>query len=253
MIQAIAQILLFLVATSHTAYNALADFFDNPEIRRPLAELSGRLGLMRQFLRFFRFFDSFAESYNILTSVTGPVDSKQVKPSSSTDFSEKTLDGLSAMFNGLYLLFESATLVDALGIAGLAILGPELERAVKIESQRCWFTALAAGAFACFVRLSKVRVSSNVGTSFPKSGEEKPDASREGNAVEEKARAIDAAATQRRLTRKMVAYVLDMALPGSVIGWVPLSKGHVAVIMLVTSILTSVDVWERCRKQANKV
>lgn len=162
------------------------------------------------------------------------------------------MDGLAAMFNGLYLLFESATLADALGITGLAILGPELERAVKIESQRCWFIALAAGALACFVRLSKVRESRDIGSNSHGNDDKKPDGDKEAKAAEEKARAVDVAATRRRLTRKMLSCVLDMALPGSVIGWVPLSKGPVAVIMLVTSLLTSVDVWERCRKEVNR-
>ena len=75
-----------------------------------------------------------------------------------------------------------------------------------------------------------------------------------GNAKteEEKVRLSVNRAQSRRLTRKMVACVLDMALPGSVVGWIPASKSSVAIITLVTSVLTGADVWERCGMEVGK-
>ena len=67
------------------------------------------------------------------------------------------MDGVAGTFNGLYLLLEAVTLVDALRIPGLAIWGIELESALKIESQRFWLFALAAGALACILRLSRLQ------------------------------------------------------------------------------------------------
>ncbi|KLU88526.1 hypothetical protein MAPG_07511 [Magnaporthiopsis poae ATCC 64411] len=45
---------------------------------------------------------------------------------------------------------------------------------------------------------------------------------------------------------KMIADLLDIALPGSALGWVPLDTLGVSSAMLVTTILTSLDFWEKC-------
>jgi hypothetical protein len=164
------------------------------------------------------------------------------------------MEGLAGTFNGLYLLLEAVTLVDALRIPGLAIWGIELESAIKVESQRCWLFALVAGALACMLRLSRLQDLTPTRTV--------PDmVARKNTGINEKEtekrkgegdRISMESAQSRRLTRKIVAYVLDMALPGSVVGWIPASKSSVAIIMLVTSVLTGADVWERCGKEVGK-
>jgi hypothetical protein len=220
---------------------------NNYQLHRPLAELSGRLGLVRRFIRFFRFFDAFSASYDVFASL-----GKEGQPTSA--HLEKTMDVIAGTFNGLYLLLEAVTLVDALRIPGLAIWGIEVESAIKIESQRWWLFALIVGALACMLRLSRVRgltptrtVPSKV-TQKNLGIEEKENAKTE----EERSRVSMDRAQSRRLTRKMVACVLDMALPGSVVGWIPASKSSVAIITLVTSVLTGADVWERCGKEVGK-
>jgi hypothetical protein len=242
-LQASLQIAVSLLLNPPNLHNTLllSRIFDNNNhLHRPLAELSSHLGLARRFLRFFRFLDAFSASYNVFTSL-----SKDGQPTSA--HLEKTLDGLAGTFNGLYLLLEAVTLVDALRIPGLAIWGIELESALKIESQRCWLFALVAGALACMLRLSRLQdltptrtvpdtVTKDTGI------DEKENVKME----EERARVSMKSAQSRRLTSKMVACVLDMALPGSVVGWIPASKSSVAIIMLVTSVLTGAEVWERC-------
>lgn len=220
----------------------LSGIFDNNKhLHRPLAELSSHLGLARRFLRFFRFLDAFSASYNVFTSL-----GKDGQPTSA--HLEKTLDGLGGTFNGLYLLLEAVTLVDALRIPGLAIWGIELEAALKIESQRCWLFSLVAGALACMLRLSRLQDLTPTRT-VPDTGIDEKEIVK---IEEERALASVKSAQSRRLTRKMVACVLDMALPGNVVGWIPASKSSVAIIMLVTSVLTAADVWERCGKEVGK-
>jgi hypothetical protein len=222
-------------------------FSDNNHLHQPLAELSSRLGLVRRFLRFFRFLDAFSASYNVFTSL-------DKNGQSTSDHLEKTIDGLAGTFNGLYLLLEAVTLVDALKIPGLAIWGVELESALKVESQRCWLFALVAGALACMLRLLRLQDLTPTGATPDNATEKNTGIDEKPNAKIEEERARNAlkSAQSRRLTRKMVACVLDLALPGSVVGWIPASKSSVAIIMLVTSVLTGVDVWERCGKEVGK-
>jgi hypothetical protein len=47
--------------------------------------------------------------------------------------------------------------------------------------------------------------------------------------------------------------LLDMPLPGSIISWIPASEGTVGLLMLTTSFLTGVDVWERCGREVGRV
>jgi hypothetical protein len=231
----------------HNTFLISGTFSNNYRLHRPLTELSGRLGLVRRFIRLFRFLDAFSTSYNLFAT-----SSKDGQPTSA--HLEKTVDGLAGTFNGLYLLLEAVTLVDALKIPGLAIWGVELESAIKVESQRCWLFALVAGALACMLRLLRLRDLTPT-RATPNNATEKStgiDEKETAKIEEERARNALKSAQSRRLTRKMVACVLDLALPGSVVGWIPASKSSVAIIMLVTSVLTGVDVWERCGKEVGK-
>lgn len=46
--------------------------------------------------------------------------------------------------------------------------------------------------------------------------------------------------------RRIFSDVLDLAVPGSVVGWVPASSGMVGLLMLGSTYLTGTEVWERC-------
>jgi hypothetical protein len=214
--------------------------------------LSSRLGLVRRFIRFFRFFDALSDSYTIFTSLTGPAGKNGTNGTPTTLYLEKTLDGLASTFNGLYLLLEATTLVDALGIQELAILGKDLEIATKIEAQRCWFLALAFGALSCVLKLSKLKQPTPAKPTSEKAVHASADAGKEGKqgAVEGKAKMT---AQRARLSRKLIACLLDIPLPGSIIGWIPASEGTVGLLMLTTSVLTGVDVWERCGREVGRV
>jgi hypothetical protein len=250
------QILTALAANSPAAFDIIANALNTREVRRPLTELSGRLGLVRRFIRFFRFFDALSDSYSTFTSLTQPADSNGFKDASTTtSYLEKTLDGLASTFNGLYLLLEATTLVDALGIQGLAILGEELGSATKIEAQRCWFLALVFGALSCVLKLSKVQ-----GVTVTKAVSEVAVdiKDRDGRdeklkiVLERKSQTSQTTSQQPRLRRKLVACLLDMPLPGNVVGWIPAAPGTLGMLMLTTSVLTGFDVWERCGRDVGR-
>ena len=245
-IQATIQILAALVATSPAAFDIISNALNTHEVRRPLAELSSRLGLVRRFIRFFRFMDAFSASYSTFTSLTEPAGKNGVSAASTAIYLEKTLDGLAPTFNGLYLLLEAATIVDALGIEGLSVLGKEVAFATKIEAQRCWFLALVFGAVGCGLKLSKAQVVS-------KPVSEKTVDAKDGAGKDEKSQSSKSTPQQLRLSRKLITCLLDLPLPSSIVGWIPASPGTLGLLMLTTSVLSGVDVWERCGREVGKV
>jgi hypothetical protein len=249
------QILAALVAESTAVFDIVSNALNTHEIRLPLAELSSRIGLVRRFIRLFRFLDAFSASYSTFTSLTEPAVNDGVNGASTTVYLEKTLDGLASSFNGLYLLLEAATIVDALGIEGLTVLGKELAFATKIEAQRCWFLALVFGALACVLKLWKMQKVAVNNPVSEKTVGEKDDASKDEKhrVVEGKSQVSKRTSQQVRLSRKLMTCLLDMPLPGTIVGWIPASPGTLGLLMLSTSVLSGVDVWERCGREVGKV
>ena len=244
------------MADSTAAFDIVANALKTREVRRPLAELSSRLGLVRRFIRLFRLFDALSDSYTTFTSLSEPTEKNGINHAATTLYLEKTLDGLASTFNGLYLLLEATTLVDALGIQGLAVLGSELEFAAKIESQRCWLLSLVFGALSCMLKLSKAQKVVVAKVVAKKTIDANGDADKDGKhgiVVEGQSRTSKMTSQQSRLSRKLVACLLDMPLPGSVVGWIPASPGTLGLLMLTTSVLTGFDVWERCGRDVGRV
>lgn len=56
-----------------------------------------------------------------------------------------------------------------------------------------------------------------------------------------------------KLGRAATANALDVVLPGVTVGWIKAEPGTVGVAMLVTTVLTSMDVWERCGREVRGV
>ncbi|GAB7334979.1 hypothetical protein MBLNU13_g06847t1 [Cladosporium sp. NU13] len=246
-IQSAVQILAALVANSPAVFDIVSNALKTHEVRRPLAELSSRLGLIRRFIRFFRFMDAFSDSYGTFTSLTEPADKKGANAASSTRYLEKTLDGLASTFNGMYLLLEAATIVDALGIQGLTMLGAELAFTTKIEAQRCWFLALVFGALSCVLKLSKAqKVAKPVSEKTVDAGKDE-----KRRDMETKSQPSKMTSQQVRLLRKLMTCLLDLPLPGTIVGWIPASPGTLGLLMLTTSVLSGFDVWQRCGREVD--
>lgn len=245
------QITAALVADSPAAFDIVSNALKTHEARLPLAELSSRIGLVRRFIRFFRFLDAFSVSYSTFTSLSETAGNNGVGGASTTVYLEKTLDGLASTFNGMYLLLEAATVVDALGIEGLTVLGKDLAFATKIEAQRCWFLALVFGAVSCVLKLSKAQKAKPASEKTVDAKDAGQDEKRK--VVEERSQSSKAKSQSVRLSRKLMTCLLDLPLPGTVVGWIPASPGTLGLLMLTTSVLSGVDVWQRCGREVGKV
>ncbi|KAI1079876.1 peroxisomal biogenesis factor 11 [Whalleya microplaca] len=249
-----------------------------------LSALRQRLALARRFLRLFRFLESFDAAQKLYTSLSTTSSGKEKGWARKAQW----LDVGARSFNGMYLLLEAATIVDALQIEGLALWTPGWERAVSTEAQRFWLFALVCGVGAGTLRILDVLAHTPVPASNEdvkekekekekaevgmeeetneKGGQEgegqQDEAHRELKREQERLRTIVAKrkAERRRwirevktkvhkLGRGVVANALDITLPGSAIGWVPVDAGTVGLATLVTTVLTGMDVWERCGRE----
>lgn len=190
---------------------------------------------------------------------------------------EQWLDVLARSFNGMYLLLEASVLADALGIEGFAPWGPIAAALVSREAQRFWLFALLCGLLSGVLRIFAVFAHTAVSEPVrppPSTGQEDAgngEGQGEGEGEREKwdlkaeqARLREVVKRRRmaqrvwrrevldkvrRLARGVLANALDIALPGTAVGWLDFAPGTVAVAMFATSVLTGLDVWERCGRE----
>ncbi|KAI1423116.1 hypothetical protein F5Y12DRAFT_555357 [Xylaria sp. FL1777] len=211
------------------------------------------------------------------TSSSSSSSSSSSAPSTSSRFGNTAvwIDVFGRTFNGMYLLLEASTIADAQRIPGFAVWGPELEARIAVEGQRFWLFTLVCGVLAGLVRIADVLVpyapapvsvghgdvDSKEGDGASEKGEDSvvgADGEDEKTGGEKggKEAQVDQLAKRREiqskisgLGRRVVSDALDITLPGSVVGWVPVSTGTVGLAMFVTTVLTSMDIWERCGRE----
>lgn len=178
---------------------------------------------------------------------------------------EAWLDIFGRTFNGMYLLLESLCLVDALQVPGFSLWGPHWASILFVEGQRFWLFALGCGVASGMIKFVKLLAYAPV----PPTGEgygtgEKRDESEmeDWEKERERLRKIMWVRKEQRkmwksnirvkskgLVRKGVAELLDMAMPGSIVGWWKADQGTLGVILIVTTYLTGWEVWERCGRE----
>ncbi|OIW32790.1 hypothetical protein CONLIGDRAFT_278152 [Coniochaeta ligniaria NRRL 30616] len=220
-----------------------------------LLALRQRMNLGRRFFRLLRFVESFHAAQKLYVSIA-PSRQAGEKQQSTPAQPEAWLDVFARTFNGMYLLLDAPAIVSELKIAGFQLWSPEWDRVVMIEAQRFWLFALACGALSSFVKMQRLRAARPAKVVVDGSGAEK---TRQNTTVatvnekEEAAKIEERARTKKLhgLARNVVANSLDIILPGVVLGWIDASPGTVGLAMLVTTILTGMDAWERCGREVS--
>ncbi|KAK1689208.1 AoPex11B, partial [Colletotrichum godetiae] len=263
---------LTAIFSAYPSLVALALLDAEPPFLEALGPLRGHLNLTRRFIRFFWFLNSFGTSYNLYTTISSsPSPSPSGGPKKSQGAGLETwLDIIKFTLLGLYGGLESLTLPDLLGVPQIGYFGAERTRALNVEAQRFWLLALAAGVFANLTRLLKAFAYAPVpqhghgyGTG-EKPGETKNDADAEDEKLDWEAertrlRAIvmkrrenmkrwrrEVAIKVKSLGRKIFSDSLDCLIPGVILGWVNVQPGTVGIAMLITTVLSSRDIWDRC-------
>lgn len=176
---------------------------------------------------------------------------------------EAWLDIFSRTFNGMYLLLEAATLVDALSLPGLALFGSHWFPILHVEAQRFWLFALVCGLGSGLLKLVKLVAYGPVpqtGEGYGLGGGKDEKEMAEWERQRERMRKVVWARKEGRrvwkmeirtrgymIARRCVADLLDLVVPGKVVGWVRVAPGTVGACMVVSTWLTGLEVWERCR------
>ncbi|KAK3401968.1 peroxisomal biogenesis factor 11-domain-containing protein [Sordaria brevicollis] len=220
-------------------------------------EARSRLAKGRRFFRVFRFVESFHSAFTL----TNAHEEKDL--ATWLDISAKS-------FNGMYLLFETLVFFSAVDLNKLSPFSRETEEFLNVEGQRFWFFALVCGVLAGVVRLwedyrrqeqEQVRDGRDNSAEKEKGSVEEEDEAedehvkqlkeeeRQRAAVEQK-KERDAARKGRRtrILRRIVADLLDIPQPGAVVGWTPFLPGTVGVMMIGSTLLTGMEVWDKCSR-----
>lgn len=235
-----------------------------------LATLRNRLATLRRPLRLFRFLDAFASAWSAWSSSALAVKNNNNNNTPAADTRALlALDAAARSFNAMYLLLESATFVEALDVPGLSVWGEQTAKALAVEAQRFWFFALVCGVVVgagrlvvgAFLSPSGARAEGRPveGVREEEEGEEGgAKGSREKGVAEAEAAAADWRRAgvgrggwkgKKKIVRRLLADVMDLAVPGSVVGWVPLAPGTVSALMFGSTVLTGLEVWERCGRE----
>ncbi|KAF6811013.1 hypothetical protein CPLU01_15186 [Colletotrichum plurivorum] len=220
-----------------------------------LQGLRERLNLARRFFRLFRFLDAFSTVYTDLGSAK--------RPETALLRCVSYLNLLARTFNGMYLLTEAVTIIDTLHVDGLAPLGKANERVLRIEAMRFWFLALVAGICATLLRLygtlrqdspaekasSSTEAVPNDSLRDPSESVEPSDKSRNTSDGPPSSKQGPKSCEAGKPLRRLAALSFDVFIPGSVLGLVPAKSGVVGLAMICSSILTGLDVWDRCGRE----
>lgn len=272
-----------------------------------LVVLRQRLGLARRFFRLFRFLDSFHAAQKLYTNIAtasegGSSSEKEEKKKKQRPFwvhLEAYLDVFGRTFNGMYLLLESSTIVDALQIDGLRAWSPGWERTVAVEAQRFWLFSLVCSVLSGALKALQVLAYTPVppagdvtqsektsagaaagdaaqtgekdkenqtsGPTAASAADFNPDEEFDVRKEQERLRGLVQKTRKRRrlwmrevkaklrgLGRAVAANALDIVLPGVFVGWIDADPGTVGVVMFITTVLTGMEVWERCGREVSQ-
>lgn len=252
-----------------------------------LSQLRSSVALARRPFRVFRFLESFHAAHVIYTSFYAPAPPVQAPSSSQATDSEQAghptppstritgapaeawLDIFARTFNGMYLLLEAITLLDAVALpGGFSLFGSTWFPLLQIEAQRLWFFALVCGLGSGLVKLFKLIApgpelapgASYRGWGQPGEGKAESEMADWEKHRERMRRMVWARREGRRLwmgeirttgwrvARRCVADGVDLVVPGSVVGWVRVAPGTVGACMVVSTWLTGMEIWERCAR-----
>ncbi|ROT36487.1 hypothetical protein SODALDRAFT_335581 [Sodiomyces alkalinus F11] len=210
-----------------------------------LDPLKAEINLIRRAIRTFKFLEAFAASASIVSSLrAGP------QPA------EVHLDLHALLFLGAFGFLETVTLpdmvADVTGQPGLGVFGAERAGELNTWALKSWFCGLICLVLSAALKIRRLVLLSSAADADAatssrdekREGESKEKA-RERRQQEEKERGEERARRVRKLARKMVADMVDLVIPAATVGWISVEPGLVAVVMLCTSWLTGMDVWEK--------
>lgn len=138
----------------------------------------------------------------------------------------------------MYLMLESTTIVDAMGI-----WTTNWAPVVFAESMKFWFYSLTFSVMSGLSQLAELHMVVDKGQDKPREAVEKSMqlSGKQLADIESK----EKRSKQRRLIRKVVTDLCDLTIPGATTGWIITSSGTVGIASAISTVLASSDIWER--------
>ncbi|KAJ5819301.1 hypothetical protein N7474_004892 [Penicillium riverlandense] len=196
---------------------------DNATVTK-CAIAASQLALARRYLRFFCFLDFFQNVQDLLAG------------GSAAGTMMMMLEVVESSCLGLYFLLEDLTMLHDMNIYLVSWYMP-----VLLEANKFWFYAICIS----IARTSKELVLGSAGPSTT-SGTSGTDEKKQEK-TKEVAPAKPAPSTLSLLNR-IVIDSLDLTLPGSFLGWIPLETLGIGMAMLVSTVLVWPTAWAKAQQ-----
>jgi hypothetical protein len=221
-------------------------------------------------MRLFRFLEAYQGGWNLYLS-----ENKSI---------ETWLDIVSKTTMGMFGMLESITIPDLLAVDHLEVFGAKRAAKLNLDAQQFWFVALYTSVLSTAIKLVRILAYRPVpptggGYGTGEKAAEKSDAI-EGSAeaadddstteeklqrerkrlkeivekrrADRKARTADVAEQISALGLKILADILDIVIPASATGWIQVEPGLVGTAMFLSTIITGMQVWKRCRLELQR-
>ncbi|KAL2061866.1 hypothetical protein VTL71DRAFT_7244 [Oculimacula yallundae] len=174
-----------------------------------------QFALGRRYLRFLKFIDAFSLAFEALSTRNGIL--------AILEFGKWSC-------LGMFLLLESCTILDAMGVYRTSWASW-----VFVEAMKFWFYSLILGILLAVIELWNL---SWVDLSVSKEGGKKA-------ALDEESRARERALRRTSAMKKIVIDGCDLFTPGAVTGWLVVSSSNVGMLCAVSTVLGGRDIWDR--------
>ncbi|QKX54541.1 uncharacterized protein TRUGW13939_01628 [Talaromyces rugulosus] len=183
-----------------------------------------QIGLGRRYLRFFDFLGCFQNVQDILATGNSMRTRKQI------------LDMAESSALGMYLVLEGTTMLHDMNIYSVSWYTP-----VLLEAYKFWFYAICIAIARTMLDLLLEPVTSVYHNSSGDANEKKGGKSGNPSPSEPVPSTVS-------LLNQLVIDSLNLTIPGSLLGWIPVSDMGVAIAMLITTILVWPAVWGKTQK-----
>ncbi|KAJ0425065.1 peroxisomal biogenesis factor 11 [Aspergillus carlsbadensis] len=192
----------------------VGELSDDRSIARQWLTARDQLALGRRYFRLLDFYGCFERAHALMSSGT----SSQGAILGTMEMAEYT-------FLGLYLLLENLTILHDMNVYHVSWYRPLLT-----EANKFWFYALI---------LSITRATWGLlFTSSPSPSQSESEKQKgKGKAP------VAAGPTKPALVKRIVIDACDLTLPGSFIGWVPVTGLQIGIAMVVSTLLAAHGIW----------
>ncbi|KAM3088066.1 hypothetical protein ACMFMG_002125 [Clarireedia jacksonii] len=145
-------------------------------------------------------------------------------------------------FLGAYLLLESLTILDMMGVCST----PWADFLV-VESNKFWFYALVVSIVGELYELWYICFGNSQPASTTKS--RTSEKSSAASSKEKTKRSWEKRSKIKGIALRIVTDATDLLVPGAVTGWIPTDPGVVGIATMISTVLSSRDLWERAGRR----